>query len=333
MRIFKLFGVLGAIAIILAGCAPGWRVLNPGGYIAGQEANLFWVVLAMSAVVFILVDGGLVYILIRHRERKGDNKTPPRQVYDNRLLEVIWTAIPVVIVVILFVMTVVTMRAVAAPPASPTDIKVTVVGHRWFWEFDYPDLGIKTANELHIPEGAKVQLTLQSVDVIHSFWVPELSGKTDVVPGQTNTMWLTSDKTGVYEGQCAEFCGTEHALMRFKIFVDSKADYTTWVAGMTKTPTTPDLALVQQGKQYVTQGVCQGCHTIDGTNMKANVGPNLTHLYSRSTFAGSSFPLNDGNMYQWLTDNEAMKPGNLMSSVHIPPEQIPAIMAYLDTLK
>jgi cytochrome c oxidase subunit II len=332
MRIFKQIGFLVAISLMLSGCSSGWRILNPSGMIAAKEANLYWIVLAMSAVVFVIVDGGLVYIVIRHRERKGDT-TPPRQIYDNRLLETIWTAIPVGIVIVLFILTVVTMRAVAAPPPSANDVKVTVVGHRWFWEFDYPDQGIKTANEMHIPAGAHVLMTLNSVDVDHSFWVPELSGKTDVIPGQNNTMWLTTDKVGTYDGQCDEFCGTEHALMRFKIMVDTPADYQAWVAAMQKPPAAPTTALAIQGQQLVTQGVCQGCHTIDGTNMKGTVGPNLTHLHSRTTFAGASYPLTDQNMIPWLQDSEALKPGNLMSGVHVSDQDVLPILAYLATLK
>ncbi|HEY3343823.1 MAG TPA: cytochrome c oxidase subunit II [Anaerolineaceae bacterium] len=332
MTLFKKVGFLIAVSLLLSGCSPTWRVLNPSGPIAGQEAKLFWIVMAMSVVVFLIVDGGLVYILIRNRERKGDTVLP-RQIYENRVLETVWTVIPVGIVVVLFILTVVTMRAVAAPPPSANDIKVTVVGHRWFWEFDYPDLGIKTANELHIPAGAHVLLTLNSVDVDHSFWVPELSGKTDVIPGQNNTMWLTTDKIGTYDGQCDEFCGTEHALMRFKVVVDSKADFTTWVAAMQKPPAAPTTALAIQGQQLVTQGVCQGCHTIDGTNMKGTVGPNLTHLHSRNTMAGASFPLDDQYMVPWLQNSEAMKPGNLMSGIHVSDQDVLPILAYLATLK
>lgn len=331
MRVFKKIGGLIAASLLLAGCSPQWRVLSPSGYIAGQEANLFWVVLAMSAVVFVLVDGGLVYIMIRNRSRKGDN-TPPKQVYENRALETIWTAIPVGIVLVLFIMTVVTMRAVAAPAPTKSDIKVNVIAHRWFWEFDYPDLGIKTASELHIPAGTNVQISLSSVDVIHSFWVPQLSGKTDVLPGQDNTMWLRSDQPGEYYGQCAEFCGTEHANMRFKVVVDTSASFTTWAAGMQKVPAAPTDALAQQGQKLVTQGVCQGCHTIDGTNMKGVVGPNLTHLFSRSIFAGG-FALTDANLTTWLEDSASVKPESLMSGVHVPGGDVPAILAYLHTLK
>lgn len=332
MGLFKKFIYLISAGLLLSGCSlTDLRVLNPGGYIAGKETSLFWIVLAMSAVVFLIVDGGLVVILIRNHERKGDG-APPRQIYDNRLIEAIWTGIPVVIVVALFVMTVVTMRAVAAPAPSPNDVNVSVVGHQWWWEFDYPGLGIKTANEMHIPVGAKVQISLTSVDVIHSFWVPELAGKTDVIPGQNNTMWLTSDKVGTYVGQCAEFCGAEHARMYFRVIVQSQADYAAWVANMQKPPAPPTDPVAIQGKQLVTQGVCQGCHTIDGTNMKGTIGPNLTHLFSRDTFAGGSYPLTQENMIIWLQDSGSMKPGNDMQNVHVPDQDLQAILAYLSTL-
>ena len=210
-----------AMGLSLSGCLGQTNVFNPASPIAGAEARLFQIILIMSLVVFLIVDGGLVFILLRNRARKDkDDPTPPRQVYENRLLEAIWTGIPILIVIVLFILTVSTMRAVAAPPRAAGDVEVNVIGHQWWWEFDYPGLGIKTANELHMPVGTNVHLNLTSVDVIHSFWPPQLSGKIDAIPGQTNTMWLTSDQAGVYAGQCAEFCGLEHAIMRFKVVVE-----------------------------------------------------------------------------------------------------------------
>lgn len=319
-------------SVILAGCTGTPAIFNPAGMIAVKEADLFRTILWMSLPVFLVVDGGILLMIIRDRRRRGDT-TEPAQVFGNRRIEIIWTAIPIGLVIALFVLTVVTMQAVAAPSPSSSDVKVTVVGHRWWWEFDYPDLGIKTANELHIPAGKAVQISLESVDVIHSFWVPQLAGKTDVVPGITNYMWLTSDKPGVYQGQCSEFCGTEHGDMRLQVFVDTPAAFQAWVTAQQALPAAPTGALAQQGQKLVTTGVCTGCHTINGTNMKGAVGPNLTHLFSRTTFAGSSYVLNDQNLTAWLTDPNALKPGNLMSVVHINPQDIPAIIAYLHTLK
>ncbi|MDD5370705.1 MAG: cytochrome c oxidase subunit II [Anaerolineaceae bacterium] len=329
---FRKLWFLVYFAPVLAGCAGGQNMFNTASRISGQEAGLFRLVLIAGLIVFLIVDGGLLYIVIRDRQRKGDT-AEPKQVYENRTAEVIWTGIPVALVISLFVITITTMQAVAIPAPSAADVNVTVIGHRWWWEFDYPELGIKTANELHMPAGANVHLTLQSVDVIHSFWVPQLSGKTDVVPGQTNTMWLTSDEPGTYMGHCAEFCGIQHANMNFNVIVDSKTDFASWVSDQQQLPAPPTDALAVQGEKLVTQGVCQGCHTINGTNMKGLVGPNLTHLHSRGIFAGGVGILDDVNMKIWLANSGTLKPGNAMQNVHVTEQDIPAILAYLHTLQ
>jgi cytochrome c oxidase subunit II len=237
---------------LLSGCSVAPAVFNPASSIAGREAGLFSTVLWMSLPVFLIVDGGLLFIILRYRQRRGDTGEP-RQIYHNVRLEAVWTAIPILLVITLFILTVVTVQAVAAPAPKAGDVKVTIVGHRWWWEFDYPDLGIHTANELHIPAGATVQISLQSADVIHSFWVPQLSGKTDVIPGQANTMWLTSDQPGSYPGQCAEFCGTQHANMRFTVIVDPPAAFQAWKASMQKIPAQPTDPLADQGDRKSTR--------------------------------------------------------------------------------
>jgi len=324
-----LFVIMG---LSLSGCLAPVNIFNTASPIAAAESRLFQIILVMSLVVFLIVDGGLVFILIRNRSR-GDDQTPPRQVYDNRLLEAIWTGIPILIVIVLFILTVATMRAVAAPARSANDVVVNVVGHRWWWEFDYPGLGIKTANELHMPVGTNVHLDLTSVDVIHSFWPPQLSGKFDAIPGQTNTMWLTSDVVGEYPGQCAEFCGLQHAHMGFTVVVESKEDFLAWASAQQQAAAQPEEALAQQGQKLVTGGICAGCHAIEGTNAKGMNGPNLTHLYSRKIFAGGVAPLTEENLAAWLRDSEAMKPGNLMANVRVQEQHLPAILAYLRTLK
>lgn len=306
-------------------------VSSSASQIADQEAALFRTIMIMAAVVFVIVEGGIIYAIIRYR-RVSNDAIEPRQIYANVPLEVIWTAIPVVLVGILFYLTLNTMNAVAAPPASSTDINVTVVGHRWWWEFDYPGQGLTTANELVIPVNTNVKLTLKSLDVIHSFWVPQLAGKTDVIPGQVNTMWLTAKQTGVFNGQCAEFCGLEHALMRFKVVVMDKPSYDQWVANQTKPAAAPQTDLAIQGQKLVVNGACAACHTIAGTTANGMVGPNLSHLYSRTTFAGGAYPLNDANLTAWLKDTQSLKPGNLMT-IHVPDAQLQAVLAYLKTLK
>ncbi len=215
------------------------------------------------------------------------------------------------------------------PPAH--DINVHVIGHRWWWEFDYTDLGIKTANELHIPEGGIVQLTLDSVDVIHSFWIPQLSGKTDVIPGQTNHMWITADRTGTFIGQCAEFCGLEHAMMRVHTVVDSPDDFSAWVANQQKAAAVPQTQDEQAGYTLVTT-VCATCHSLNPDDPEPRVGPNLAHLFSRTTFAGAVYDLNQENLQSWLEDTQTMKPGNDMD-LKMSSQEIDQLMAYLSLLK
>jgi len=324
-------GVLLGLAIVLGACQSSPTFLNPSSPISNHQANLYRTILIMALVVFVLVEGALILILVRDRRQPND-ETLPRQIYGNTKLEIVWTAIPILLVIALFIMTVTTVNAVAKPASSKSDLNLRVVGHRWWWEFDYPDLGIATANELHIPVGSTVQIALESVDVIHSFWVPQLSGKTDVVPGQHNTMWLKGDQVGEFLGQCAEFCGTQHALMRFKVFVDSQADFDAWVKNQ-QTPAYQPQTEDEQAAYAEVTGACAACHSIDPSEVETKkVGPNLAHLFSRTTFAGGTFDLNETNLRSWLHDTQAMKSGNDME-ITIPAKQLDQIVAYLMHLK
>ena len=322
--------VLAGATFLLSACQPSPSFLNPASSISGHVADLYNTILIMALVVFVLVEGALVLILIRDRLKEGDKL--PHQLHGNTNLEIIWTVIPILLVIALFVMTVQTVNAIAAPSPKQGDLNLRVVGHRWWWEFDYTDLGIATANELHIPVGTPVQIALESVDVIHSFWVPQLSGKTDVVPNQHNTMWLESDQIGEFLGQCAEFCGTEHALMRFKVIVESQADFDAWVANQQKPAYQPQTEDEQAAYKELT-GTCAACHSLDPSEIDTTkVGPNLAHLFSRSTFAGGSFDLNEENLRSWLKDTQSMKPGNDME-ITIPQQQFDSIVEYLMKLK
>ncbi len=333
MTVFKRFLFSLFLLVLITGCTmPVNWVANPGSSITSQQSSLYLIILIPAAVVFLIVEGGIIYAVIRFRHRKGD-ASEPAQVHGNVPLEIIWTALPVLLVIFIFIIGLNTMNGIAAPAPSSNDIKVNVIGHQWWWEFDYPDLNIKTADELYIPAGTPVQITLTSVDVIHSFWVPQLTGKTDVVPGQTNHMWINASQTGTYDGQCSEFCGIEHALMRARVVVLSKADFQAWVQTQQSPPPAPQTTVELQGQKLVENGACAACHTINGTNAKGTVGPNLTHLYSRSSFAGASFPLTDANIASWLQDSAAMKPGSDMSNIHVNAQDLPAIMAFLKTLK
>jgi cytochrome c oxidase subunit II len=330
MNICRRCAFLAGLGIVLSGCGTSPTFLTPASSIAEHQARLYNIILIMALFVFVLVELCLIWILIRDRDPHGDNE-PPKQIYGNTKLEVTWTVIPVLLTVGLFAMTVQTMRSVAAPAASANDINLHVIGHRWWWEFDYTDLGIKTANELHIPVGATVQITLDSVDVIHSFWVPQLSGKIDAIPGQTNHMWLTSNQTGIFSGQCAEFCGTEHALMRVVVEVDSQDGFNAWVANQQKPAPQPRTEQEQAGYKLVST-LCDSCHSLDPAEPDAKVGPNLAHLFSRSKFAGATYDLNEENLRRWLEDTQPMKPENGMN-IQLTPEEIDNLLAYLTLLK
>lgn len=329
----RKFGVLVGTAILLclSACQPSPTFISSTSPIPSHEAELYFEVLIEAAVIFVIITGALIWILIRNRRKQGDTSLPP-QIYGKAS----WFIIPVFLIVALdgmdFVLMVQTMNKVRAPAAAASDLNLQVVGHRWWWEFDYPDLGIATANELHIPVGTTVQISLKSVDVIHSFWVPQLSGKTDVIPGQHNTMWLVGNQVGTFLGQCAEFCGTEHAMMRFRVVVESRADFDAWVANQQKPAYQPQTDQEKAGYAEVT-GACGACHNIDPSAINTDkVGPNLTHLFSRTTFAGGTFDLNEQNLRRWLKDTQAMKPGNDMQ-ISVPSTQMDEIVAYLKQLK
>ena len=280
----------------------------------------------------MVVWGLLLYNIIRFRKKPTDKEISP-QYYREHLIEAIYTGIPVLLVIGIFIVMLGTLRAVAAPAPQASDLQLTVRGHRWWWEFQYPGYNVRTANELHIPVNTTVQVNLDSVDVIHSFYVPQLAGKTDVVPGVINHMWLRGDTVGQYHGQCAEFCGLNHANMRFTVYVDSQADFTAWIANQQKPPAEPQTPQQQTGHDLITEGICAGCHNLGEDGPEFNpAAPDLTHLMSRHMFAGETFDLNEQNLRSWLEDTQAMKPGNDMKHT-FSTGQINDLMSYLLTLK
>jgi len=328
----RKIGVLAGLAILLSACQPNSpSFFNSTALIPTHEAELYIDLLWEAGIIFVVITGVLIWLLIKNRDN-GDKKMPP-QIYGRAS----WYLIPVVLIIALdgfdFVLMVDTMNKVRAPAPSASDLNVQVVGHRWWWEFDYPDLGVVTANELHIPVGTTVQISLESVDVIHSFWVPQLSGKTDVVPGQHNSMWIIADKEGVFYGQCAEFCGTEHALMRFAVYVDSQADFDAWVANQQKPAYQPQTELEQAGYETLTT-TCAACHSLDPSEANTDLlkGPNLAHLFSRHTFSGGSFDLNEENIRNWIHDTQSMKPANDME-ITVTPKELDGLLEYLPNLK
>lgn len=322
-----------ATAVLLAACTvTSPSILKPIGPVAEREASLFMRLVVLAIIVFVVVWGLLIYNVARFR-RPRPAEPVPEQTYRNYWLEGTWTVIPIGMVLLVLVWTLRTMDEVKAPAQQPQDVQMKITGRHWWFQFEYPQWGIDTANELHAPVGNNVQIQLLAPEVIHSFWIPQLSGKTDVIPGTTNTMWFRADITGRYHGQCAEFCGTDHAFMRISAVIDTPQDFQTWVANQLLPPTQPSTPQEQGGYGIVAAGVCHQCHTLGQSAGAQPTGPNLTHLMSRSMFAGASYPLNEANLRMWLTDNNTMKPGNAMSSVTISPSEVDMLMAYLLTLK
>jgi cytochrome c oxidase subunit 2 len=339
-RLLKILsgGFMLVAAAALAGCASASSVFRPASINASQISRLTLAVYLIAAGVFIVVEGFLVFAAIRFRRKPS--QTLPNQIEGNRTLELAWTAAPAIVLAVVFVISLKTLGFVTTQPANAAQagssadppLHIRVVGHQWWWEFDYPDLGIITANEFHVPVNTFVNLDIESVDVVHSYWAPELGGKIDAIPGHTNHTWFEATKTGQYHGQCAEFCGLQHANMRFTAFVESADQFQAWVKDQQAAiPTASGLAA--QGEDLFTTGACIGCHTIDGTNAKGTLGPNLTHFASRGTFAGGMVANTPENLSSWLADPQVLKPGNDMPNLKLTPDQINALVAFLESLK
>lgn len=283
--------------------------LEPAGPIARDIDGLWNLVFWIAVVVFVLVEGALVLSVIRHRRRRNESRPAPKQIHGNTRLEIVWTVIPALLLITLAVPTIDGIFDIRSEPKGDR-IDITVTGHQWWWEFEYPE-GFVTANELHIPAGRTVYLTLQSADVIHSFWVPRLAGKRDLVPGRTNFLTLIADEpTPPGEpllGQCGEFCGLAHADMRIRVFVETPAAYSRWTDDQTQPATIPVDGPGVAGFEVFTR-VCSACHAIAGTPYAARLAPDLTHFASRTTFAAATQENNDDNLRTWLRNPPGVKP-------------------------
>jgi len=308
--------------------------LNPAGPNSAAIASLFNVVLVIATVVFVVVEGLILISAFRFRRRAQD-ASEPTQVHGNTKAEIAWTILPALIVVTLFVMALQTQQTLAKPDTTvaPEQMTVKVIGHQFWWEYQYPDLGITTATDLVIPTGKVVNLDLSSVDVIHSFWVPQLNGKTDAFPNHVNYTWIQANTPGIYYGQCAELCGASHANMRVVVIAQAPEEFDRWVKDQQAGPVEPSDALAQQGQQILLAGACIGCHTINGTTANGKTGPNLTHVGSRTSIAGGILTNTEGNLRRWLTNPPAVKPGSIMPNLNLTKTEIDALVAYLQSLK
>lgn len=290
--------------------------------------DVYTLITILAGAVMIGVLTLTLAFAVIFRERPGRE---PQQIHGNPRLEVFWTLIPVIIVVAIAVPS---FQSIVDTTSDAPDnsIEVVATGNQWWFEFEYPGLGVVTANEMHIPVGLPVNVELRSDDVIHSFWVPQLSGKVDMVPGHDNRLWFTPEETGTYLGQCAEFCGTSHANMRFLVVVDTQEDFDAWLAAQSAeaVPTQSDLAAA--GQTVFTSKACVGCHTIRGVSEVGTIGPDLTHLASRDTIASGILDNTEANLRAWISNPLKEKPGSKMPIVDLTDEELDQLIAYLQGL-
>lgn len=319
-----------ALNLLLAGCANAPSTLAPRGPAAAEIATLSWVMFGLAAVVFAVVMGLLLYALFRSR-REARATYPSTPGLDRTFI--IWGGIvvPLIILIVLFIFTIRTMAALAAPERA-NEVVVEVVGHQFWWEIHYPNQGFTTANEIHLPVGQPIELRLTSADVIHSFWVPELHGKRDLLPHRVNSFWLQADEAGVFYGACAEFCGIQHAKMAL-VVVEPEEQFAAWLEQQAQPAAAPTETLAQQGQQVFLSSSCIQCHTIRGTNATGTLGPDLTHLASRLTLAAGIVENNSGNLGGWIIDPHSIKPGNLMPPTNLSGPELQALLAYLQSLE
>jgi len=303
---------------------------------AKSIAHLSYFVLAITGIIFAVVCTLLVYSVVKFRGRVADAGREPAQVYGSTQIELAWTIIPILIVVVLFMATARAIHSIQDAPEPASALEVTVIGHQYWWEFRYPKLGIVTANELHIPVSDPAHptptfLNLLSADTDHSFWVPTLAGKTDLIPNHPNRMWVDPHRTGLFLGQCAQYCGTQHAKMLLHVYVDSPEDFSAWVRTQQQ-PATGD-ERVATGRRVFESNACMNCHTVKGTAATGVFGPDLTHLMSRGTIASGAAENTPEKLRLWIQKPDAIKPGSLMPAMQLTNTDLDAVVSYLQTLR
>ncbi len=298
--------------------------------------TLAWFAIAICAGIALVVGALLAYSIVRFRARPGDDGSEPPQVYGSNPIEFAWTVVPLLIIFVLILTTARTIYTVQAAIPPPGAIKVRVIGHQWWWEVRYPDLNIVTANEIHVPVSDPANPTptffdLESADVAHSFWVPRLAGKTDLIPNRRNTTWIDPHEPGTYLGQCAEFCGMEHALMLLRVIVEPRGEFDQWVSSQQR-PVAFEPS-VAHGREVFESTACVNCHTVRGTVADGRFGPDLTHLMSRETLASGAATNTPGHLKIWIKDPSVIKPGVLMPAMNLNDRDLDDVAGYLATLR
>jgi cytochrome c oxidase subunit 2 len=345
-----------SLVILLIACTPSHpqSTFEAAGPVAKYQLNLFWIIFWASLAIFIVVVGALLFTLVRFRAKPGTNL--PVQTHGNRKLEIAWTVAPALLLIALAVMTVQTLFEFQSSKEDDP-LQVHVIAHQWWFEFVYPQYNITTANEFNVPVGRDVTFKVDSTDVIHSFWVPKLAGKIDVIPNVTNETWFQASRPGVYYGQCAEFCGIAHSFMKLRVVAQPEEEWVQWVAEQQAPARRATEGLAADGSLVFNVKGCIVCHTVIGPDSLAmrdsrtksfldgqalTHAPNLTHFASRSSFAGSLFENTDENLTAWLKDPETAKPGNRMArladafnnpDLALSDSDITALVAYLQSLE
>jgi cytochrome c oxidase subunit II len=311
-------------------------IFAPQSLPAHEIFRLSIFVLIVTGAIWVTVTALLVHVIIRYRQRPGDNKREPAQIYGSNQIELAWTVIPILIVVVLFLSTVRIIFVIQHAKAPKHAVDVQVIGHRYWWEFRYPDYGVVAANEMHVPVSSDPKnpmptyLKMATADVDHSFWVPRLNGKQDLIAGQVNDMWIQPEATGLYLGQCAQYCGEEHARMLIRVYAESPADFKKWIANQQKNAVQDPAAA--EGRTVFEQNACINCHAVKGTVANGRFGPDLTHLMSRDTIAAGALPNTEDNLKKWIKDPDAYKPGCQMPAMKLTDKDIGEIVSYLVTL-
>jgi cytochrome c oxidase subunit II len=319
--------VIAVIAELPGACLadPSQNALKPGGPAAAQISSLWWYLFWVAAGVFAITMGILVVGVLRKPRSDSDGHSGSGHTF----VAVSGIAIPAVI---LFVTLLVSLKATVALRVPPSNLTVQVQGHQWWWGVHYPRENITTANEIYIPAGQPVRLELTSADVAHSFWVPSLNGKMDLIPGHPNVFWIAADKPGTYRGQCAEYCGTQHAKMAFLVIALPPEDFRAWVARMKAPRPQTSNAVLAQGQQVFFKAACKDCHAVEGTKANGRKGPDLTHVGSRLTLGAGTLQNTPGALEGWVSDSQSAKPGNQMPRSYLPPDDLHALRAWLESL-
>ncbi len=317
----------------LAGCSGKQSIVNTHSKVAHNIALLWWWMLAVAAIVFF---GAIALLAIAwwKRDAPGLPIVGEREGVAQGMVVLFGIGIPLVVLVALFgVSDVYLVKQTGAPNPKTTSMTVNVIGHQWWWEVRYDGGRAVTANEIHIPVDTRVNLVATTADVIHSFWVPALNRKIDMIPGQRNRILLDATSTGEYRGQCSQFCGFQHAHMAFEVFAQKPAAFRSWLAGQERPAVTPTSAQAQAGKRLFMTSQCASCHTIAGTPAQGDIGPDLTHLATRTALASDEIPNRPAWLASWIHNPQAIKPGDRMPDLGLSDHEVSDLVAYLDTLR